>query len=296
MTEDRFRSVRIPQDVSRPDKIMFGATARQCTILGSAATGLWLSWMALRSSVPPLLFAAPAGLLLLLLGIAVSAERDGVTVDRLLASAIRQAIAPRRRVMAPEGVGQPPAFLADALRADKAPPVAPLDLPVEGVDGNGTVSLGPCGAASIASATPVNFALRTPAEQELLISGFAGWLNSLDGPVQITSRTTPADLTGQIDALRAAAPHLPHPLLEAAAKDHADFLARTGESGILLRRDLLISAREPDADHASRAQRRLLDAAARLSAAEIDVTPLDAPAALAVLNAALDPEPHLAAT
>ena len=152
MSEDRYRTVRIPADVSRPDKIMFGATARQCVILGGAAVGLYLAWLGVRPFVPPLLFAVPSVMFLLLLGIAVTAERDGVTADRLLLAAVRQAVMPRRRVMAPEGVGKPPSFLAEALHGDRPPPVAPLDLPVQGAGDGGTVDLGPDGAAAVASA------------------------------------------------------------------------------------------------------------------------------------------------
>lgn len=283
-------TVKIPQDVSRPDKIMFGATARQCVILGSATVGLWLLWLGVRSFTPPLLFVAPAGLFLLLLGIAVSAERDGVNADRLLAAALRQAIAPRRRVMAAEDIGQPPAFLDSALRGQNIPSIAPLDLPVQAVRGDGTIDLGPDGTAAIAEATTVNFALRTPAEQEQLIGGFARWLNSLTGPVQITSRTTPADLTEQIKALRQDAPSLPHPLLESAAQNHADYLARINDSGSVLNRSLLVTARETDPTHAPRAVRRITDAAALLAACEIDATPLDTADAHAALSAALDPD------
>lgn len=291
MTDDRpGYTVKIPQDVSAPDKIMFGATVRQCVILGGTAAGLWLAWLAMRDLVPPLLFAAPAGLFLLLLGIAVSAERDGISADRLLAAALRQVLSPRRRVMAPEGVGSPPAFLDAALRGQHVPAVAPLHLPVQGVGEAGEVSLGADGVAVLASCSTVNLALRTPAEQELLTGGFARWLNSLTGPVQITSRSTPADLGGQISTLRASAADLPHPLLEAAALGHAEFLAQVDASGAVLHRTLLVTAREPDPEHTPRAVRRITDAAALLSACEIDAEPLDSHTAYRVLNAALDPD------
>lgn len=293
MSEDRHGyTVRIPQNLSAPDKILFGATARQAIILGGTAAGLWLTWLGVRSVVPPLLFAPGAGLLLLLLGIAVTAERDGIGLDRLLAAALRQALTPRRRVMAPEGISSPPTFLNEALRGQSLPPVAPLDLPVAGVGDGGAADLGADGSAALATCSTVNFTLRTAAEQELLVAGLARWLNSLTGPVQITSRTACADLKGQISALRTSAPGLTHPLLEQAALDHADFLARVNDSGTVLRRSLLITAREPEPAHAPRAARRIADAAAALSAAEIDVTPLDTHSAYAVLNTALDPDTH----
>jgi hypothetical protein len=285
-------AVKIPQDLSRPDKIMFGATARQIVVLGGAGVVLWLIWLGVQNFVPPLMFVAPAVLVLLLLGIAVTVERDGVSVDQLLMAAVRQAVRPHRRVMAPEGVVAPPTFLADALRGQNPRPPSALELPVQGVTGGGHIHLGDDGIALLAEASAVNFALRTPSEQELLVGGFARWLNSLTGPVQITSRMRPADLTDQIGRLRAAAPELPHPLLEAAAADHAEFLTRIGDTGCLLHRDLLLTVREPVARQAPRADRRLSDAASALSAAEITVKPLDASNATAVLSAALDPDAH----
>ncbi|MBS2547419.1 PrgI family protein [Catenulispora sp. NL8] len=288
MTQD-YGTARIPQDVSQPDKIMFGATARQCVILGGTTAGLWLLWLALRSSVPPLMFAAPAGLLLVLLGIAVTAERDGMSVDQLLFAAIRQALSPKRRVMAPEGVEDPPAFVSGLFQGNAPKTPASLGLPVRQLRDDGAVDLGPDGCAALASASTVNFALRTQGEQALLISGFGRWLNSLTGPVQITSRTTPADLGKQINTLRDSAPRLPHPLLEAAAQNHADFLADINASGSVLHRSLLVTARELDPKHAPRAARRIAETAA-LSASEIDAVPLDSIAAQLALSAALDPD------
>jgi hypothetical protein len=291
MSEDRHGyTVRIPQDVSRPDKVLFGATARQAVILGGTAAGLWLIWLAVRDLVPPLLFIAPALLVLLLLGIAVTAEHDGIGVDRLLFAAALQTLSPCRRVMAPGGVTAPPAFLAEALRGQDIACPSPLDLPVQGVGPDGVVDLGGDGVAVLASASTVNFALRTPVEQELLVAGFAGWLNALTGPVQITSRAAPADLTAQIGELRADASALPHPLLESAALGHADFLTEIGETGCLLHRTVLITAREPDPAHAARAARRIANAAAALSSAEVDAAPLSAAGAHRVLSTALDPD------
>ena len=286
--EARGYTIKIPQDVSRPDKIMFGATARQCVILGGAAVSLWLSWLATRSFVPPLLFAAPSGLFLVLLGIAVSSERDGITCDRLLVAAVRQALSPRRRVMAPEGVSAPPEFLADVMRGGALP--TPLELPVQRIGDDGVVDLGDGGVVVLAECSTVNFALRTGAEQQLLVGGFARWLNSLTGPVQITSRTTTIDLGHQIGALRSASSGLPHALLKSAALNHADYLARIGESGSVLHRSALVAAGELDRQRAARAVRRIGDAAALLHSCEVVATPLNAPAAYTALSAALDPE------
>jgi hypothetical protein len=290
--EARGYTIKIPQDVSRPDKIMFGATARQCLILGGAGVALWLTWLATRSFTPPLLFAAPAVVFLLVLGIIVSTERDGVTCDRLLIAALRQSLSPRRRVMAPEGVSAPPEFLANALRGQSTTLPTPLELPIRQIGEGGVVDLGDDGVVVLAECSTVNFALRTGTEQELLVGGFARWLNSLTGPAQIISRTTTADFDSQINALRTAAPKLPHPLLEAAAGNHADFLARVSESGSVLHRTALVAAGESDPHHTPRAVRRISDAAALLTTCEVNATPLDARAAYAVLSATVDPDAY----
>ncbi|ACU75689.1 conserved hypothetical protein [Catenulispora acidiphila DSM 44928] len=283
-------TAKIPQDVSRPDKILFGATARQAVILSAAAVAEWLSWLGLRSTVPPLMFAVPAGLFLLVLGIAVSAERDGIGVDRLLLAALKQRLSPRRLVMAPEGVDEPPEFLRTALHTQRETTPSTLNLPAQGVISGGVVDLGSDGAAVLATASAVNFTLRTPAEQELLVTGFARWLNSLTGAGQITSRTTPTNLTAEARTLRTSAPTLPHPLLESAALGHADFLDQIGDSREVLHRSLLITAREQELAHMPRAQQRLNGAVSALSAAEVDVAPLDAAPAATALAAALDPD------
>ena len=80
----------------------------------------------------------------------------------------------------------------------------------------------------ICRASAVTFSLRTPAEQEALVAGFARFLNSLGEPVEILVRAEPVDLTAAIDALLDAAPGMPHPALEAAARRHARFLGRPG--------------------------------------------------------------------
>lgn len=291
MSDDRHRyTVKIPADISAPDKVLFGATARQAVILGGAAGAMWSIWTLVQSAVPPLLFAAPAAMLLLLLGLGVSCNRDGVSVDQWLLAALTQACVPRRRAMAPEGVADPPTFLRDALRGRHPSLPAPLQLPIVGIDEAGALELGRDGMAVIAAASTVNFALRTGAEQELLVSGFARWLNSLTGPVQITSRTAPLDLTPQIGALRDNARTLPHPLLDAAALGHADYLYDIAASRSVLTRTLLVTAHEADAANTPRASRRIHDAAVALAGAEIGLKQLDAQAARTVVSAALDPE------
>ena len=72
--------------------------------------------------------------------------------------------------------------------------------------------------------------------------------------------------------------------------DHADLLTQVNDSGAILHRSLLVTAHEPEPEHAPRAVRRINDAAALLAACEIDASPLDVSSAHQALSAAIDPE------
>ena len=87
--------------------------------------------------------------------------------------------------------------------------------------------------------------LRTPAEQAALIAGFAGLLHALTAGIQILIRAVPLDVAEDADQLLAAAEHLPHPALAAAARDHAGFLHELAAGHELLRRQVIVILREP---------------------------------------------------
>ncbi|MFL6114893.1 MAG: PrgI family protein, partial [Catenulispora sp.] len=93
----------------------------------------------------------------------------------------------------------------------------------------------------------------------------------------ILIRTRRIDLAPMVADLNDAAAGLPHPALEAAARDHAAFLAELSETRQLLARQVLLAAREPAAGkHAGaeagvRIGRRLAEAASVLSGAQITV-------------------------
>ena len=165
------------------------------------------------------------------------------------------------------------------------------------------------------------------------MASFGRYLHSLTAPVQILVRTERLDLSGQINELLARAGGLPHPALEAAAVEHADYLAQLGEQTDLLRRQVLLVLREPTGAitptdglggasplavltamtrskrHAnsptggvsagvrraaeSRLVRRLSEAVELLAPAGIVVTPLDAGQATAVLASACNPDTFL---
>jgi hypothetical protein len=279
--EDR---VRIPADVERPDRILAGLTAHQLALLAVPAVVLWAGYLGLRQWVPLPVFAAVAAPLVIAIGVVALGQRDGLSLDRLLLAGLRQARQPRRLVPAPDGITQPPAWAGH----DPHPPPAPLTLPARELRSDGVFDLDGDGAAIVCRVVPVSFALRTPAEQQALIGGFGRYLNSLTTPVQILVRSTPVDLTAAVAALRDTAGGLPHPALETAARDHADYLAGLAASRDLLTREVLLVLRDPGPS--ADALRRIgPDATSALAGCGLTVTVLDATAASGVFSAAADP-------
>src|SRR5829696_2832447 len=268
--------VRIPADVERPDRVLANLTGRQLAILAGAAAVLYLAWTATRTVVPPLLFLTLAGPVAAAAATLALGTRDGISLDRLAVAALRQRLAPTHRVTAPEGILPAPIWLAAAAatgsatadesaagagpgaREGRVSP-APLRLPAQAVHAAqavpaasarptgdvAVIDLGGDGLAVVAVCSTVNFALRTPAEQDGLVAVFARWLHSLSAGVQILVRAERLDLSAQIAELRERAPGLPHPALEAAAADHADYLDQLAERADLLRRQVLLVLREP---------------------------------------------------
>ncbi|MEV6602742.1 PrgI family protein [Kutzneria sp. NPDC051319] len=256
--------MRIPADVDMHDRVLGPLTARQLAILAVTGLVLYAAWAATRAFLPIPVFLAlaiPVGTAAAILALG---QRDGISMDRMLLAAIRQRVAPRHRVSAPEGVRPAPAWLTSQETATAStgrggrhgkgkntPPVreeispSALRLPAEAITDTGVVDLGADGLAVVAVASTVNFALRTLSEQEALVASFGRYLHSLTAPVQILVRTERLDLTGQITELLARAGGLPHPALEAAAVEHADYLAQLGEQTDLLRRQVLLILREP---------------------------------------------------
>ena len=287
--------VRIPADVDRPDKLLAGLTARQLAILAVAAIALWVGYAATRHLVPPAAYGAvavpvAAAAVLLALG-----RMEGVPADRWVIAAWQHRRSSRRLVPAPEGVPAAPAFLAKPAGPHPAALPAPLRLPLAGIGANGVVDLGPDGLAVICRASAVTFSLRTPAEQEALVAGFARFLSSLADPVQVLVRAEPLDVGPAIDSLVDAAPGLPHLALERAARNHAAFLADLAASRDLLRREVLVVLRQPAgqasaAGHgAGRLLRRAAEAVSALGAAGVSLSVLDAVAASGVIGRSLDP-------
>lgn len=279
--------VRIPADIDRPDRILAGLTGRQLAILAVTGLLVWAGYTVTRGLLPAAVFAGLAAPVALAGAALALGIRDGLSGDRFALAAWRHHRSATRRVLAPEGVPAPPAWAAPA--DDRQPP-APLELPAGGIDGDGVVDLGADGAALLCRAGALTFALRTDDEQQALIGAFGRWLNSLAGCVQVVVRAERADLRPAIAALRDAAPGLPHPALETAAAEHADFLVALAARTDVLTRQILVVLREPTpADTAAPVlARRAADAATALAAAGITLTVLDASQAAHVLAGAAD--------
>jgi PrgI family protein len=284
--------VAVPADVDRPDTMIAGLTARQTLILAAAALGLWLLWQATRHVVSPLAYTAAVSPLAATAVALALGRRDGLPLDRWLLAALAHARTPRRQVNAPEGIPTPPDILPVHLTPGPVP--APATGLADGVDPDGTVRLGRDGASVLARVSTVNFALRTPAEQGTLVAAYGAWLNSLDAPVQILVRATRLDLAPTVAALREHAPALPHPALEAAARDHAGFLAELAAGRDLLHRHVLLVHHQPpghpSGSTTARLARGVEHAARRLAAADLTVTRLPGLAATAVLHDACNPD------
>lgn len=288
-SDDRDR-VPIPADVDQPDRILAGLTARQLAILAGIGVGLWLAYLLVHAVVPLPVFAVAAIPLMAAASVLALAKRDGLSMDRFLIAAAEFARHPRRMTTAPGGVPALPAWVAP----DTAPLPAPLRLPLRAIGDDGVIDLGPDGAAVILECASVNFALRTRAEQAALVEAFARYLHSITEPIQILVRAQRLSLAEQIDALRQAAPALPHPALERAAVDYAAFLEELDTSRELLARQILLVIRAPRTEHASETPGRVAlrageRAARQLAAAGIDATVLDGPAVYCVLASAADP-------
>ncbi|MFI0453133.1 PrgI family protein [Actinomadura sp. 6N118] len=287
--------VRIPVDIEREDKILAGLTARQVVILAVTGVVVWLCYTTIGRWVPLPVFAVVALVVCTAGGALALSGRDGLTADRYLLAALRYAVNPRLRVLAPEGLPSPPAWIAAQAGGGKAP--APLVLPIIAVHDDGLIELGDHRVAVIAEASTVGFAFRSPGEQRALVGAFARWLNSLTAPVQILVCSQWVDLGPFAATLVEDAPALPHPALEQAAREHAAFLAELNEETELLRRQVLLVFVEPRRSQGGEAWRsaseqlwRRVEAAAQtLAAAEITVTALDGGRAGAVLAAASNP-------
>ena len=282
---------RMPADVDAPDKVLYGLTFRQLAILAVAAVVFAAGWHLLHPLVPPaalVVVAVPLGGIVFAIAVG---RRDGLPFDVWLTHAIRYQRAPHALSTTDTTTTLPPWVTPPTGRV---PLPAPLRLPADAIDDDGTITLtdtttaGAGDRAAIVAATTVNLTLRTAAEQAALLDTFGRWLNSLTDPTQIVIANQPVDLQSAADTLTTRAAHLPNPLLAAACADHAAFLTQLAHRRDPLRRQVLITTRATGPDpHAAR--RHADDTARTLAALGIGTRTLDAPAATTALAGCADP-------
>jgi PrgI family protein len=278
--------VRVPADLDRPDPLLAGLAARQLTLLAGFGLAAWiLAGLAEPLLGLPLAAILAAPMALAGLGLALG-WRDGIALDRLALAAIGWGWQPRRRVVAPHGLPAAPGW-----EDPSGPRLAPLTGPVSGLDSSGVLELAGSGHGLVGVASPVNLRLRTPAEQQQLLAGFARLLHALDGPMQVLVRSQPADLAPLARRLRTRAAGLAHPALEQAALAHASWLEDLRARHEARHRELLvIFTQPPGVPHAAAALARQAEQATTLLAGVgVTLTVLDAGAAGRVLAAATNP-------
>jgi len=279
---------RVPADVEKADRIVFGLTFRQLVILAVTGLSLYGAWSALATVVPPLVFmiaALPVAAVAFALAVG---RRDGIALDVWLRAAIRHRRAPHQLIPADGPITPAPAWVRTTSgRGDKLPLPAPLCLPAKGIIASGVVDLGPDGSTALVGASTVAFGLRTAGEQNALVAGFGRWLNSLDAPVQILVRAERVDLSTLADRILDQAAALPHPALEDAARSHAAFLDQLAAQRELLHRNVTVAVR--DRRSAGHAQHRANEAVRALAVCEVAATVLDGAGAAATLAASLNP-------
>jgi hypothetical protein len=276
--DDGLYPVPVTADLEIEDKILGPFTARQAAYLATGAVVLWLGYSALKHLVPLPVLALAALVLAGALTVAVTAKRDGLTLERYLRAALRHHRSLRRQVTV-----EPDAALADGL--------APLQFPVADLAEPGVLDLGADGAAALVECGTVNLALRSGTETSAVLGAFARALNAINGPFQFAVTAHRVDLTAVAEDCARHAGTLAHPLLEARARAHAGFLRELAEGSELTARRVLLVLREtgPIQRAALTAAHRATQAAQLLSACGIDTRVLDAQQAAAAIAAACDP-------
>jgi hypothetical protein len=284
----------VPADLNTPDKVLYGLTARQLAILAGTGAVLWLTYHLLAPFVPPIavvIAAIPIGALAAAVALG---RRDGLTLDRWLAAALRAARSPHRMVAAPAGTIAVPGW-APATQ-DSQPttsetatmPLAPLRLPAHAITAGGVVDVDGARVAVTAAST-VNFDLRTAGEQHALVDGMSRWLNSLSGPVEVVISTRRVDMHAYADQVEDRLDLLPHPALADAAAGYATFLRFLAEDRDPLDRHVLIAHQAGPASDPAVARRQAEQTARALTGLGAATRVLDGGQVTDALVGACDP-------
>lgn len=276
---------RIPADIDREDPLVFGLSARQLCILAGAAAVAWLLY-GLARAVAPMPIATAAAVPVVAVGVALAVgQRDGMSGDRFTLALLRYVRSRHRLVpMTDDGVPR------EALRSFDRGLLAALQLPVRDISDDGQIDLGGDGETWLMHVTPVNFSLRTTEEQSALVAGFARFLNSVQTPMQVVVRSERTDLSVLADRIQLAAPSLPHPFLETAARAHAAFLGEVSRRHTVLHREVLLATRSRASGWQESGVSRVDAMCSTLAEAELVTSRLDGRGAAAALQQAMTGE------
>lgn len=279
---------RIPADIEAPDRILYQLTARQVAILAATIAVCYLLFTATRQTVPLPVAAIVLAPILGAAGAVALARRDGLPMDQWLHAALVYRRTPRRAAPAVEAAGPLPGWAPLERR-----PVQPalLRLPASAIADNGVIDTSDSRAVALVAATTVNVGLRTGAEQAAIVGGYARWLNSLTGPVQIIVSAQRFDLAGHADRVAAGIPAMQHPALADAALDYAHFLLDIAEQRDPLCRTVTVACTAVGSPRTAPAEvlRQAEQTATALAALGAQTRVLDGEQAAAVLTAATDP-------
>jgi hypothetical protein len=287
MSEPMIRSrVRLPADVELEDKLAFGLTARQLLLLGGTAVLTYALYTVASSAFPLPVAAALCAPLAIAGTLLALGRRDGLPADRLARLAVRYLVAPRRRLLAPEGI---PAPLPGSPKRASA---AAIDLPIRMVLRSGLVELADGSFCVLLRAAAGSFGLKSEEEQAALVEAFGRFLNGVTDPIAIYVRSEPVDLDERAVALDQRAAGFADPALAEAARAHARFLRELPAGDRLRRREILLllctRAREA-ASARTTLERRTSETAEFLGAAGVELYALDGDQTAALLARVLDP-------
>lgn len=223
--------VPVPPNPFVPDRIAFGFTVRQLTILSVAAIAVWGVFLSLSQLLPAVVTGAICAPIAAVGVLAIATAPDGTPMDRYLLRALFHTISPKLSVLAPEGVPR-------GLR------LGAVDLGIRRVSARGFVELKDGMTVAIMKASGINLRLRSEAENEAVADSFGRLLNSLDSPIQFLVSSSRIDAEELISPLEETARYMPHPLLTDSCLDFCRFFRTLVDREGLLRRQRLVCFKE----------------------------------------------------
>ena len=280
-------AVKVPANVELRDRLAFGLTAKQLGILAATAVSAYGGFLVLAPLLPaPVAVAAMA--LVAAGGVFLALVRhDGLDGDQLALALARYLRAPKRQLLAPEGM------LTRFPGAPRQPKTAALDIPVRRVLESGLIELADGSYCRLLSARGASFELRSPAEQAAFVAAFERFLNGLAEPVQLDVRSERVTLRPHADQIETAVAHVAIAAgLKGAALDHAAFLRELGETNTLHRRRIVLVLRSRDRSvelAEVTLARRAGEASELLQGADVALASLGGEDAARLLACTLDP-------